>query len=210
MQVPLEWSHRGLPEVRARQVETMVRKHVEKLESHGTNLIACRVAVEHPQAGVRGGSPFRVRIELTAAPDIELVVRREQGDGDRNESAEHAVVEAFRVMTRLLTRALEERRREVKRPNQEASVAFVVRLFPDEGYGFIKASDTDEEVYFHRNAVTNGQFDRLAIGTQVRYTATMGRDGPQASTVHIVDKPGSVTQARRGEVNPSMPTGWER
>lgn len=210
MQVPLEWSHRGLPDVRARQVEALVRKHVEKLESHGTNLIACRVAVEQPQAGVRAGSPFRVRIELTASPDIDLVVRREQGDGDRMESAEHAVIEAFRVMGRLLTRALEERRRDVKRPNPESPVAFVVRIFPDESYGFIKASDTDEEIYFHRNAVTHGQFDRLAIGTQVRYEATLGRDGPQATTVHLLDKPGAVTQARQGEVNPTLPTGWER
>jgi cold shock CspA family protein len=210
VQVPLEWSHRGLPEVRARQVEALVRKHVEKLESHGTNLIACRVAVEQPQAGVRRGSPFRVRIELTAAPDIDLVVRREQGDGDRNESADHAVIETFRIMNRQLTRALEERRREVKRANPEVPIAFVVRLFPDEDYGFIKASDTDEELYFHRNAVTHGQFDRLAIGTQVRYEATLGHDGPQATTVHIVDKPGAVTGARRGEVNPSLPTGWER
>jgi cold shock CspA family protein len=210
MQVPLEWSHRGLPEVRARQVEALVRTQVEKLASHGTNLIACRVAVEQPQAGVRSGSPFRVRIELTAAPDIDLVVRREQGDGERTEAAEHAVIETFRIMTRQLRRALQERRRDVKRSNPEAPVAFVVRLFPDEGYGFIKAGDTDEEVYFHRNAVTHGQFDRLAIGTQVRYEASMGRDGPQASTVHIVDKPGVATQARRGEVNPTLPTGWER
>ena len=210
MQVPLEWSHRGLPETRARQVEALVRKHVEKLEAHGTNLIACRVAVEQPQAGVRGGSPFRVRIELTASPDIDLVVRREQGDGDRSESAEHAVIESFRIMTRQLGKALEERRREVKRPHPDIPIAFVVRLFPDDGYGFIKASDTDEEVYFHRNAVTNGQFDRIAIGTQVRYVATMGNEGPQATTVHIVDKPGQATQARRGEVNPGMPTGWER
>src|SRR5690606_34764686 len=123
---------------------------------------------------------------------------------------EHAVIEAFHTMGRRLVRALEARRGDRKRPNPTDTRGLVVRLFPDEGYGFLKSGETDEEVYFHRNAVSGDQFDRLAIGTGVRYESTMGRDGPQATIVHITDKPGAVTQARQGEVNTILPTGWER
>jgi len=37
----------------------------------------------------------------------------------------------------------------------------------------------------------NDDFDRLEIGTGVRFVEEPGEEGPQASTVQIVDKPGS-------------------
>jgi cold shock CspA family protein len=44
-------------------------------------------------------------------------------------------------------------------------------------------------VYFHRNSVLHDDFERLAIGTEVRFTPQDGDDGPRASSVQIVAKP---------------------
>ena len=47
------------------------------------------------------------------------------------------------------------------------------------------------ELYFHRNSVLNDDFDRLEIGTGVRFVPGAGDEGPKATTVQIVDKPGA-------------------
>jgi cold shock CspA family protein len=43
-------------------------------------------------------------------------------------------------------------------------------------------------IYFHRNSVVNGDFDKLEIGAEVRFVEETGEEGPQASTVMIVGK----------------------
>jgi cold shock CspA family protein len=63
----------------------------------------------------------------------------------------------------------------------------VSKLFPDEGYGFLETPD-GREVYFHRNSVLGADFDRLSIGTEVRFAEEEGEKGLQASTVTVVGK----------------------
>ncbi len=53
--------------------------------------------------------------------------------------------------------------------------------------GFIETPD-GREIYFHRNAVLNGAFDRLTVGSEVRFVEDEGVKGPQASTVRLVGK----------------------
>jgi cold shock CspA family protein len=61
----------------------------------------------------------------------------------------------------------------------------VTKLSSHEGYGFLTTPE-GEEIYFHRNSVLNDAFERLAIGTRVRFVEEAGEQGPQASTVAIV------------------------
>jgi cold shock CspA family protein len=44
---------------------------------------------------------------------------------------------------------------------------------------------TDGEIYFHRNSVVGGAFDKIEIGDEVRFVAQYSEsdEGPQASTV---------------------------
>jgi cold shock CspA family protein len=44
------------------------------------------------------------------------------------------------------------------------------------------------EIYFHRNSVLDADFDKLKIGTEVRFVEEAGDKGPQASTVKVVGK----------------------
>ena len=99
------------------------------------------------------------------------------------------ISEAFDAVSRQLRKLMEKQQRRQKTHPQQERIAFVIRLFADEGYGFIKTLE-GRELYFHRNSVLNDDFDRLEIGTGVRYVPGAGDKGPKASTLQIVDKPG--------------------
>ncbi len=55
----------------------------------------------------------------------------------------------------------------------------VVRLFPEDDYGFIETDD-GLEVYFHANALKKSKFSSLAPGTEVKFAQEAGDQGPQA------------------------------
>lgn len=118
--------------------------------------------------------------------------------------------DAFSKMERQLkeqTRQQREAEKSQINTSPQDTTALVTKLFREDGYGFIKALD-GEEIYFHRNSVIHGDFDRLEVGTGVRYVAAEGEQGPQASTVQIVDKAG-VRVGKSDETVVEPPLGWE-
>jgi cold shock CspA family protein len=82
----------------------------------------------------------------------------------------------------------------------------VIRLFRDNGYGFLKTPE-GREIYFQRAATLGHDWERLEIGTQVRFDETMGEMGPQATTVQIIDKLGHRVPEREPEAV-EVPRGW--
>ena len=60
----------------------------------------------------------------------------------------------------------------------------IARLLAEQDCGFIVTGD-GTEIYFHRNSVANGGFDKLTVGDEVRFVAqhSESAEGPQASTV---------------------------
>jgi cold shock CspA family protein len=65
----------------------------------------------------------------------------------------------------------------------------VARLLAEQDCGFILSAD-GAEIYFHRNSVANGGFDKLAVGDEVRFVAqdSESAQGPQASSVVPIGK----------------------
>ncbi len=98
---------------------------------------------------------------------------------------------AFNAASRQLIRYKEQKRMEIKPHPQREAMALIARLFPQDGYGFLKTLD-GRDIYFHRNSILHNDFDRLEIGTAVRFAEEMGEKGPQASSVQITDKPGTT------------------
>lgn len=205
MQVPLEMSFKDLDTSESHHAETMVREHVAKLERFTRDIITCHVWVNKPQRHQRSGSAYRVCIRLTLPPNHEMVVSKEPGDQDAHDHLGIVMRDAFHAIERQLKEAVERRRNEVKLATDEP-LAFVVRLFRESGYGFIQTVD-GEELYFHRNSVLHDDFERLTIGTQVRYDATLGDKGPQATSVQVIDKPG-VQRMEEGEIEQAVPSPW--
>lgn len=205
MEIPLQISFRDIPPARQGELEERIRLRAAKLEKFCDHVTSCRVAVERPNLHQESGNPFRVRLDITVPPGHEVVVRKEPGDNDLHSDLLTVVGGAFDAAERQLKELADRQRGDVK--THAEPLGFVVRLFREQEYGFLKTID-GRDVYFHANAVLDGDFTRLELGTQVRFAETMGEMGPQATTVQIVDKPGAtVEKVKRRQV--SGPQGWE-
>jgi cold shock CspA family protein len=187
MKIPLEISYRGIEKTEA--LEELVRQKADKLDEICDYLSSCRVTLEQTQTNQQRGRPYRVRLDITVPPGHEIAVRREQTGGSKHESLETEIRSAFDAAMRQVKKLKGKQNREVKQHPEQMTQALVSRLFRQEGYGFIRTLD-GRDIYFHRNSLPGGEFDRLEVGTGVNYTEEMGQDGPQATTVRIVDKPG--------------------
>lgn len=186
MEVPLEITFRGVD--KNDDIEDLIFAKVAKLEKICDHIVSCKVAVESPHEHQQSGSPFRVRINMRVPPGHDLVVKRESTEGYLHEKLPVVLAGAFDAAFRQLKKLVEKQQGQVKTHAQQDNTAFVIRLNADEGYGFIKTRE-GRELYFHRNSVLNDDFDRLVVGTGVRFAAAKGEEGPQASTVQITDKP---------------------
>jgi len=193
MQTPLEVTFRKVR--KDPRIEVLIRQQVTKLEKVCPHMISCRVSVEKPQEHQRSGSPFRVRLKITVPPEHELAAIRNAGEGDLHEPLATVVRRTFQAARQQLQKLAAKQRRETKsRATQEVG-GFVVRLFPDQGYGFIRNLE-GREIYFHRNAVLGDEFDNLKIGAGVRWTEHEGDEGSQASSVRVVDQRGRARTNR--------------
>jgi ribosomal subunit interface protein len=179
MQLPLQITARDISLSEAAEAD--IRAKAANLETYYDGVMGCRVVVEGPGRHHRKG-PFTVRIDLSV-PGAELVVDRQA-----DEDLYVAIRDAFDAARRRLEDYARRQRGAVK-SHEESHRAWVNRLFPGEGYGFLETPD-GREIYFHRHSVLHPGFDRLAIGTEVRFVEEPGEKGPQASTVAIAGIPG--------------------
>lgn len=159
-------------------VKDDIRQKAAKLDEFSGHIMACRVTVNSPHRHRHQGVRYNVRIDLTL-PGDEVVVKRQL-----HEDIYVALRDAFDAARRKLE-DYERKRRGVVKLHEATPHGRVVRLFSEEGYGFLETPD-GLEIYFHRNSVLNDAFNRLAIGTEVRFVEEIGEKGPQASTVEII------------------------
>ena len=60
----------------------------------------------------------------------------------------------------------------------------VTRLNHTRGYGFINTPE-NEDLFFHRSNITDGQFSLLQVGDRVTYTVQFTSRGPRADQVQV-------------------------
>ncbi len=173
MQSSLQITMRDMPNSAA--LEDHIRQKVAKLENFYPHLMGCRVVVEVPHKHKNQGRKFDVRLDITV-PGGELVVNRE-ADGD--------IYVALRDAFDAARRQIEDyghRQRGDKKTHPQVYHGRVTRLVTDEDYGFIETLD-GRELYFHRDNLPNGDFDRLEIGGEVHFLEDSGAEGLQAKRV---------------------------
>ena len=100
-----------------------------------------------------------------------------------------AIRDAFAAATRRLEEKVSKKLNKQVKRHETPPHGVVSRLFPDQGYGFIRTPE-EVEIYFNDLSVVNGGFKRLAAGSEVRYVLAPddGPQGPQASTVKLIGK----------------------
>ena len=196
MTLPVQITFRNMKPSEA--VDARVREEVAKLETFHNGIMHCRVMVELPHRHHRSGDLYHVRIEMTV-PGAELVVKREaslhaslrQSDTEKQVKSYEAQA-AHKDVFVVIRDAFKEARRQLqdyaRRMRGQTKVHVpqpsgrVSRLFPEEGYGFLRTSE-GTEIYFHKNSVLHDAFNRLTIGSRVAFSEELGEKGAQASTV---------------------------
>lgn len=152
-------------------------------------IVSCHVIVSQPHRNQHKGNPFKVTLEARLPRNRRLVISEEPDTVEQESKLSVVINAAFDAMERRLGKTGEHRRREALAPGPQENRALVARVFVEQGYGFLRSLD-GRDFYFHENAVLGGDFARLAVGTEVRFEPTMGKQGPQASSVRVVNKPG--------------------
>jgi cold shock CspA family protein/ribosome-associated translation inhibitor RaiA len=180
MKIATTVAFEGMPESDA--VQKAAWKHAAGLEKYFGRITACRVTVVHPHDHSRHGGLYKVCVILTV-PGNEIVVDQEHRFDHAHEDVYVAMRDAFRAARRQLQDHVRRMRGLVKSHIEPTSGTIAV-LSPEGGHGFITTT-AGRRVYFHRNAMVEGNFERLRLGDRVWFREEPGDMGPQASSVHI-------------------------
>lgn len=184
MQKPLEIRFQQMDA--SPSIEARIREKAAELERFAPRITSCRVVVEKEQRRHRKGNLYRVRLDI-GMPGKELAVTRTGPKDHAHEDVHVAIRDAFAAAVRRLEDQVRERRGKVKR-HEAPVLGRVVRLFKEEGFGFVETEEG--EVYFHRNAVVECAFEDLEVGSEVRLTVAERESdqGFQATTVTPLGK----------------------
>jgi cold shock CspA family protein len=183
LQIPLELAFNGLP--KDESIVALINQRVEKIEKICDHIVSCRIIIDRPQ---ETSNPYRVTLLIRVPHENEIVAKRDSAHGDTQDSLPVVIREVFDAAHKQLKQLVERQRGHVKSHPEQELAAVVSKLFAESGYGFIRTIN-GREVYFHKNSVLHDDFDRLRIGTGVRFEEEPGNEGPQATTVEIVDQP---------------------
>lgn len=189
MQIPLQIAfHRA---EKSEWAEQEIRARVDKLTAYYDRIIGVRVTVDQRSRNVEDTLPPVVRIEMNIPGRAPLIVAYEpdrlQQKYQRPDLG-NAINDAFAIAERRLAQlkeAREDRERGVPHDAQRQFLGQVAQIDPDGDHGFLLTKE-GSSLYFHRNAVLQGDFDKLQVGDEVRYVEEVGDTGPLATKVRIV------------------------
>jgi len=172
---------------RSQWIEDYIAERAARLDRFASGITLCRVTLAQEQASHHKGNRYSVLIEVRLPPQHDLAVRKQKDIHDLQQQLPALINLAFGAVERQLKKTAELRRHEERNHDGEPH-GMVERLY-DEGYGFIRAIDDNRQYYFHRNSVLHGDFERLAVGVEVRFSPEEGEKGPQASSVQLIARP---------------------
>lgn len=162
-------------------VERRIHERIAKLEEFHGRILSCRATVSAPHRHGRKGKIYSVTVDV-GVPGGEIVVNRQPGRNHAHEDVHVAIRDAFDAVQRQLEDHV--RRHSGFRAKEHPGKIHgeVVRLFADEGYGFIRAAD-GREFFFERDNVTGDGWAALDLGSPVHFTQMEGEQGLHATAV---------------------------
>jgi len=187
MERPLQISFRNMAS--SEFIEALIRERVERLQRFHPNITGARVVVEVPHRSPESGkTPIGIAVDIDVPGHKPIVAKGEQ---DRREmKGDHSAVinRVFEAIERKLEQTASIMNREVKNHGSVGDTGIVVRIFPEQNYGFVEVKDSPD-LYFSREVVASDAFDEIKVGTVVHVTraATEGPMGPQASSVKLLN-----------------------
>ncbi len=151
---------------------------------HG-RITSARVSMNAPPREHRKGFLYRTNIHLVLPGGREVTV----SNNPQASRAEHdlytSVLDAFDVARRQLKAQVDQMEDKAKaQAGGPEQIGQVIRIFPEDGFGFI-VTPSGHEVFFSRKKVKHNGFGEMQIGTRVYFEEEMGDKGPLATTVRI-------------------------
>ena len=187
MQVTPEVIFKGLD--RTAWVEGYVAERLQHLEKFSPDITSCHVTLAREQSSQRKGNRYSVMVEVRMPRQHDLAVRKQKDIRDLDTQLPAVINQAFGAIEKQLKKTVALRRHDEKRHEGQPR-GIVEKVFADEGYGFLRTLDEDRQLYFHRNSVLHDDFEHLAVGMEVRFTPEQGEQGPQATSIQVLGKPG--------------------
>ena len=194
LQVPLEIAFHNIES--SAWAEQEIRARVADLEKLYDRLTSCRVRIDQRAKDRSGTIPPVVHIELGIPGRSDLVVSHEPDHllrKYRHPDLHKEINEAFRIAARQLVDLKGQRDGRSKDAHHDAgnqSLGQVAEITPEQDFGFLMTKEGGL-LYFHRNSLLNGDFDRLERGDEVHYNEDMGDTGPIATKVRVKRNGGS-------------------
>jgi cold shock CspA family protein len=147
---------------------------------------ACRVVLKGPGEHRQTSGLYEVNIRLALPEGREVEVSRTPKADERHADVHFAIHDAFKRARRQLQDQARRLQGQVK-THEAQPIGTVQTLDPSGEFGFLESAD-GRDIYFHRNSVLNGGFNKLTVGARVAFSEELGEKGPQASTVRRLGK----------------------
>jgi ribosomal subunit interface protein len=186
MQIPAEIAFHNIES--SESIEEAIRDHIARLERIYDRMTTCRVRVDQRNQNASGSIPPVVHIEISVPGGGDIVVAHEAGHLQRKFQApdlRNAINEAFRIAEMRLAKYKDKLTDRTVAQTHEAAQEFtgqIAEMTPEKDFGFLMTKEGGL-LYFHRNSVLSGSFDRLKRGDDVTYVEDMGDTGPIATKV---------------------------
>jgi hypothetical protein len=169
-------------------LEALIRERVQRLHRFHPNITGARVVVEIPHRSPEGAKP---PLGITAEIDVPgrgpVIAKGEQERREAKGDNSAIVNRVFEAVERQLEQIMAIRKGEVKLHGSAGDTGVVVRVFPDQNYGFIEMKGSPD-LYFSGDVCGNGSFEEIKVGALVHVTRAVaeGPMGPQASSVKLL------------------------
>jgi ribosome-associated translation inhibitor RaiA/cold shock CspA family protein len=191
MQVPIEIAFHNMES--SPWAEQEIRTRIKKLEKIYDRLISCRVRVDRRAKPGAGTIPPVVRIEMGIPGRKDLVVAHEPDHLQRKfqtPDLHNAIHEAFRIAEDQLAELKKQREGRTRDAQHDAENQFlgqVAERDPEQDFAFLLTKEGGL-LYFHRNSMLSGDFEKLRQGDEVYYVEDAGDTGPTAVKVRVKER----------------------
>lgn len=187
MERPLQIAFKNMTSSEA--LEGIVRERVDRLHRFHTKITGARVVIEVPHRSPESGkTPIGIAVEIDVPGHSPIIAKGEQDRREMKGDQSAIINRVFEAVERQLEQITAIRKGEVKNHGSAGDTGVVVRIFPDQHYGFVEVKDSPD-LYFSREVVSADGFDDIQVGTVVHVTraANEGPMGPQASSIKLLN-----------------------
>lgn len=159
-----------------------INGRIAELEKFHPHVTSCDVVVTGPSQKHETGQEHHVQVTVQVPGQKNIVVSDKLGRSAATADLNLLIHQVFETTDRQLREHARVMNGLDVKHHPDIMHGIIDRLFPAEGYGFIKA-ENGEEVYFEQDNLTKGEWDKLKVDMKLRFRVGDGEKGLYAMNV---------------------------